>query len=307
MDEVRAADDARAEQIRAVAQKYTCMLIDLRDKWRNHLQATGTSFRDYLADGTHLNPRGRDLYAKLIGDELVRIPGHADDPAAYGTITTVAADSPAVTKGADGGLTLRFTGNRVVAVADGQGTAGASARVLLDGLPPDGQLALWAITRPSKGPAGIWMPAINRISCAKVPVEETWTLTCLPDSATDGKKLRYTVQGSVTGPDGEGWSTARFVSRSQRVIIEPADWRVAWTLEYKKATLPAGFQVTWQTYPLFARRYAPEPAGTRTLLVQGCENREHTLTLLPEEGMPGVRAFVVYAPPLKSGKAQEPR
>lgn len=296
LDDVRVADDARAELIRDVARKYNCMLIDLREKWRSHLKATGRNFRDYLADGTHLNAQGCGLYAKLIGEELLRAPKLGDNPEASGTITTVAAASPEVTKGADGGLTLRFMGNRVVAVSDGSGTAGARASVLLDGQPMDGLPELWAITRPSKGPAGIWTPAINTISFKKMPVEEEWTLTCLPGSTPDGKKLHYKLLGSVTGEDGEGLSTERFVSRSQRVIIEPSDWRVAWALGYKEATLPVGFQVTWRSYPLFARAYEPKPAGTRTLLVQGCTNQAHTLTLIPEGGALGIGAFVVHAP-----------
>lgn len=296
MDEVRPADDERAELIRAVAPEYNCMLIDLREKWRRHLKEAGTNFREYLSDGTHLNPKGCDLYAKLIGEELVRATELGDNPEASGTIATVAAASPAVTRGPDGSLMLRFTGNRVVAVSDGSGAAGARAKVLLDGQPMDGQPELWAITRPSKGPAGIWMPAVNHISFSCVPVEEEWTLTCLPDSTPDGKRLHYKLRGSVTGDDGEGLSTERFVSRSQRAIIEPSDWRVAWTLGYKKATLPAGFQVAWRSYPMFTRAYEPKPAGTRTLLVQGCVNREHTLTLVPEGGALGIGSFVVHAP-----------
>ncbi|MBM3858730.1 MAG: SGNH/GDSL hydrolase family protein [Verrucomicrobia bacterium] len=287
LHEVRTADDERAELIRAVAAKYNCILIDLRKKWRAYLQENGLNFRDFLTDGTHLNPKGCDLYAKLIGEELLRKPELGDNPTTSGTIKTVSA----------GNLTLRFTGNRVVAISDGTGTPGAKAKVLLDGKPMDGLKEFWAITRPSVGPAKIWMPAINNIGFNKPLLEEDWTLTCLPDSTPDGKKIHFKLRGSVTGDDGEGWNTERFVSRSQRAIIEPGDWRIAWTLEYKKATLPEGFKVTWRSYPLFTRIYEPKPAGTRTLLVQNCSNQPRTLTLIPEGGSLGISAFVVHAPP----------
>ena len=273
------------------------MLIDLREKWRKHLADNGIAVKDLLSDAVHLNPKGCDLYAKLIGEELVRVPELGDDPAASGTITTIAPNAPQVARGADGSLTLRFTGNRVVAVSDGTGAAGAKARVLLDGKPMDDVKELWAISRPSVGPAGIWMPAINNIAFDRPPVEEDWTLTCLPDSTPDGKKIHFKLQGSVTGDDGEGWSTELFVSRSQRAIILPTDWRVAWTLGYKKATLPEGFKVKWRSYPLFERVYEPKPAGTRTVLAQGCASQAHTLTLIPSGGALGIKAFVVYAPP----------
>jgi hypothetical protein len=191
---------------------------------------------------------------------------------------------------------MRITPTAISLTVEGTGVLGAKAKVLLDGQPMDGVKQLWAITRPSVGPAGIWMPAVNNIGFIQAPVEEEWTLTCLPDSAPDGTKIHYKLQGSATGEDGEGWSTERFVSRSGRAIIEPADWRVAWTLGYKKATLPEGFKVTWKAYPMFARAYGPKPAGARTLLMQGCLNQAHTLTLIPEGGALGIGAFVVHAP-----------
>jgi len=297
LHEVRASDDARAELIRAVAPKYNCMLIDLREKWKSHLKETGKNFRDYLSDGTHLNPKGCDLYAKLIGEELVRVPELGDNPTASGTIMTVAADSPAVTKGTDGSLTLRFTGNRVVAVSDGLGTAGVKAKVLLDGQPMEGVKELWAITRPSKGP--VWMPAINNISFETPLTLEDWVLSALPGSATNASPLHFSVSGSVTGFDGEGWSTNRFVSKSGRVIIEPADWGCTWQYTYFKKTLPENFKVTWRSYPLFAATYEPTPSETRTLLVQGCANAAHTLTLVPEGGKLGIGSFVVHAPQMR--------
>ncbi|MHB8972460.1 MAG: SGNH/GDSL hydrolase family protein [Pirellulaceae bacterium] len=166
--EVDTAHDERAVKIRAVAPKYHCMLIDLREKWRKHLADHGLAAIDLLSDTIHLNPQGCELH--------------------------------------------------------------------------------------------------------------------------------FQVQGSLTGADGAGWSTERFVSRSQRVVIEPPDWRIAWTLGYRKATLPAEFQVTWRSYPMFTCVYEPQPAGTRTLLVQGCANQTHTLTLIPAGGALGIGQFVVHAP-----------
>lgn len=295
-DELLKQADARTLKILEVADRYHTLKIDLRKKWCDYLVANSLAVTNLLSDSVHLKPAGCDVYAQFIGEELVRVPGAEGDPASSGTITTVAASGPAVKKGADGSLTLTFVGNRVVAVSDGAGASGAKARVLLDGKPMDTVKELWAVTRPSVGPAGIWMPAVNNIGFEQAPVEEAWTLTCLPDSTPDGKKIHYKVAGSVTGEDGEGWSTERFVSRSGRAVIEPSDWRVAWTLGYKKATLPEGFQVTWKAVPMFCRTYEPKPAGARTLLVQGCSNGLHTLTLVPEGGALGIAAFVVHAP-----------
>lgn len=287
--------DERCAKILEVADKYHCLKIHLRKKWCDYLIANNLPSTNLLSDSVHLKPAGCDLYAKFIAEELVRAPELGDNPVMSGTITTVAANAPEVTKGADGSLTLKFTGNRVVAVSDGTGTAGAKTKVLLDGKPMDGEKDLWAITRPSNGP--VWMPAINNISFAAPLLKEDWTLTALPDSATNARPLHFTVSGSVTGFDGEGWSTNRFVSKSGRVIIEPSDWGCSWQYTYFKKTLPKDFKVTWRSYPLFTATYEPKPAAARTVLVQGCSNAPHTLTLLPENGAPGIRAFVVHAPP----------
>ncbi len=295
-DQINTEHDARAELIRAVARKYDCMLIDLREKWRRHLADNHRAAKDFLRDTIHLTPEGCDLYARFISEELVRDPRLGDNPTTAGTITTIPLDSPQVTHLPDGTIALHFQGNRVLAVSDGSGTAGASAAVLLDGKPMAGMKELWAISRPSLGPAGIWMPAINNISCEQPPLEEDWTLTCLADSTPDGKKIHFRVEGSLTGPDGEGWNTERFVSRSGRVVIEPGDYQIAWTLGYRKATLPEGFQVTWRSYPLLTSVYHPQPAAARTLLLQGCTNQAHTLTLTGQARQLGISHFVVHAP-----------
>ena len=55
--------------------------------------------------------------------------------------------------------------------------------------------------------------------------------------------------------------------------------------------------MTWRAYPLFARQYEPQAAGTRALLVQGCTNQAHTLTLIPQDSPLGISEFVLHAPP----------
>ena len=148
----------------------------------------------------------------------------------------------------------------------------------------DGVREFWAISRPSVGPAGIWMPAINNIDFEVPFSKRTGRSPAFPIPSLTGRESTFECSGSVTGEDGEGWSHERFVSRSKRAIIEPADWRIAWTLGYRKATLPVDFQVTWRSYPLFAPATNRKPTGTRTVLVQGCTNEAHTLTLSSRRG-----------------------
>ncbi len=288
-------DDSHSAQIRNVAKKYDCMLVDVRTKWKQHLEETDTEADDLLRDSVHLNQDGCDLLAKYISEELVRIPELGDGNSSSGRISTVEIDSPAVTRHKDGTLQLRFHGNRVDAIA-----AGASAPIdcdlNLDGKQVAEHKELWGASRPSKGP-DIWMPAIKRVSFDTVPVAEEWTLTALPDSSADGKRIHFKVSGSVTGDDGEGWSDEPFVSNSGRVVIKPADWHIAWPLQYRQKILPEGFTVTWKTYPLHAANFPSLKDGESVVLAQGMRNCEHTLTISPADN---IQAFRIYRPGMKA-------
>ena len=284
--------DARIVAIRAIAKKYDCLLIDVRKKWIAYLKEKQLPPKALLSDGVHLNSDGIKLMASYITPELVRVPGLATTRQA-GTVTDVPLDSPAVTRDEAGNLTLTFTGNRVVAISGGGGAG--TAEVLLDGEAMASRPELWAVTRPSTGPQ-IWMPAIKQIGFEKALLTEDWALTCLSDSTPDAKKVHFKVAGSKTGDDGDGFSDAKFVSKSGRVVIEPADWHLAWSLGYKKLELPAGFQVKWKTYPLFTARYESQPAGAETVLVQNCAIASHKLTLKGSPGKSGITGFRVYAP-----------
>lgn len=284
--------DARIEAIRDIAKRYDCMLIDVRKKWIAHLKENSLEPTALLRDSVHLNDDGVKLLADFIAPELLAVPGLKTTPQA-GTVTSIASNAPVIQRQADGSLTLPFTGNRVVAIAGDGGSA--TVEVLLDDEPLAGRRACWAVSRPSKAPR-MWMPAIKQVSFEQPPVAEDWTLTCLPESSADGKRVRFRVEGSVTGADGEGLSDERFVSRSGRVVIEPADWHLAWCLQYKKLELPAGFQVTWKTYPQFVSAYEPQPPGTETVLVQHCSNEQHRLTLRGATARSGITAFRIDAP-----------
>lgn len=284
--------DRRIVAIRGIARKYDCLLIDVRKKWIAHLKEKNLDPKALLRDGVHLNDDGIKLMASFIAPELVRVPELATTAQA-GTVTEVPLDSPSVARDAAGNLTLSFIGNRVVAISGGAGRH--AAEVLLDGEAMSGRPELWAVTRPSTGPK-IWMPAIKQIAFDNALLPEEWTLTCLPDSTPDATKIHFQVAGSKTGEDGEGFSNARFVSKSGRVVIDPDDWHLVWSLKYKMIPLPAGFQVKWKTYPLFTANYEPQPAGTEAVLVQNCTNASHKLTLKGSAEEVGIVAFRVYAP-----------
>ena len=107
------------------------------------------------------------------------------------------------------------------------------------------------------------------------------------------KPLRYKVEGSATGFDGEGSSDTTFVSASGRVRIPPEAFDDYFS--YQKLRPAPGREIRWRTYPLFATRYAPTVKGARTVIVQGCENGRHTLSFRGK-GNPGISKLIVHEP-----------
>jgi hypothetical protein len=154
------------------------------------------------------------------------------------------------------------------------------------------------------------MPMIYRVTFDALPVKEDWTLTYLDGTDPWGKPVHYKVEGSVTGFDGEGWSTNAFTSASKRAVIAKDAYHFTWQYDYfvkknvdkkpelmKKAAKP-GDKITWKTLPLFADPFVAQKAGERSVLVQNCPNGKHVLEIRPKKGgkLPGIEKFIIYSP-----------
>ena len=296
-------DDQYSEGIRRIAQKHDCMLVDVRKAWKQHLADSGKAASDFLRDSVHLNAAGEKLLGDIIKAELLRTNEHGENGEAEAQILDVPLDSDAVTIGENGEISLSFEGNRVVALSDGSNPSSELA-VRLDGREMKTFAGAWAATRPSK--SANWMPAIRHVALGEDPVAETWTVTCLPDSAADGTKIHFRLSGSVTGDDGEGWSTEDFVSNSGRIRIARTDWNIAFPLKLRKMSLPENFQVRWKVYPLFTGTFAPGEKAAENMLVQGIPNGKHTLTITPTEKRKpiGIQKFKIYRPQAALARSQ---
>ena len=292
-----AARDARTKGIAEIAARYNTMYVDLNKKWCEMLIDNNWAVTNMLADGIHMNGTSPALakYAQFLYEDMVRLPGAKAEPEVSGLIEEIPLSDKRVKKRANGTLELAFEGNRVVAVSDGKGKAGKGAKLLLDGKAPATYPELWYTTKPGTGP--MWMPFVDHVDIDAPAVAEKWTLTFLEGTTPDANPIHYKVEGSVTGPDGEGWTTNRFRSASGRAVLDPKDINCVWQYQYSKKQAKPGFQVKWETAPLFADPYVPQPADARTTLVQNCANGRHVLTLDPGKGgKPGIRGFIVYRP-----------
>jgi len=231
---VAAAHDKESEMIRDIAARYDCELVEVREEWKRHLADNGLEIKDLLGDDIHLNDRGCDLMAELVWQHLQYDPAFANPHAEWIRHMPVA---PA----ADGSITVEFRGNRVDIVADTPVAGMGTARLLIDDRPPSANPRAYAFTRPTAAP-GVWWPAVYTIASEHPePRAETWTLT-VTDVPAEGP-FRFTVAGSVTGPDGVGTSNERFVSNSRRIVIEAGDYGIDSAEKYTKKKCPVGFEI----------------------------------------------------------------
>ena len=106
----------------------------------------------------------------------------------------------------------------------------------------------FSYTRPTLTWDADW-PCLNRVEWATKPVAEDWRLR-ITEAAADLSSFRFSLEGSVTGADGGGVSTEKFVSKSGRVVIHPEDWAMKRSYDLRKQPMPADWEVWWSTLPV---------------------------------------------------------
>ncbi|CAN5569909.1 hypothetical protein BH11ARM2_BH11ARM2_14120 [soil metagenome] len=261
--------DAHVGWLRDLARRDRLGFVDVRTPWQTYLKDHALPASSLLTDGVHLNAKGCDLMASLVAPALVYNSKLPVD-------RTLVRESPAK---AD----QEIEGNRIELVG------GAGLKVLIDGKPPSQHPELVAAERPSEGFA-IDVPALQRVDSPTPPIPEDWTVT-LTEIAPDVSHWRFRVEGSKTGPDGEGASDAPFVSKSGRVAFGPGDWYVREAFGIVHQRPPEGFQVHWRTV---LRGVDVVPASkTPVTLASGLAKGIHRLKLV---GNVKDARIIVYRP-----------
>jgi hypothetical protein len=268
-------------------------LLNQRVLWRQYLNENHIAPSQLLKDGVHLNAWGCHVMAQLVEQHLVY---HPDEPKAWSSLV-----KDVLPQWSGNRLELSFTGNRVDLVPTAA-DAGRRVRVLIDGKAPSTIPELYGVTRVSPWPNTNW-PLILRTT-AKSPLQlEDWTVK-FHNASEDGKSFTFEVEGSKTGPDGDGRSDASFVSRSGRVAIEPEDWNLAYCKAVFKSPIPADLNATWTVVPHFIDEPVFSPLTDPTIetavtVAQGLTNGPHHLVLEAAPGSkPTLKAIRIYRPPL---------
>jgi hypothetical protein len=221
------------------AAKYDACRADIHELWKTYLKDQHLKAADLLRDGVHLNAQGEWLMAELLKSYLAPLPPKEG----YNPMNESRARTVPVSLSNDqSSLRLEFTGTRADLIFKEKAKGGVA--VVVDGKSPSAIPELYAFTRVSAFPASDW-PVLLRVSSKAPLVAEEWSLK-IDQTSPDGKVCHFTLHGSVTGEDGEGSSTNRFISKSGRVVIEPDDWNVAYSVAVFKRALPGNHTATWR-------------------------------------------------------------
>jgi hypothetical protein len=270
--------------------------------WKAYLKAHTLKAADLLRDGVHLNAQGEWLMAELLKTYLAPLPPKAAyDPLNEPRVRTVALQPSAGQES----LRLEFTGTRADLIFKPKSKAKETISVLVDGKPPSAIPELYGFTRVSAFPMTDW-PVLLRVEAASPLVVEDWSLK-IDRASPDGKLCHFSVRGSATGEDGEGFSTNRFVSRSGRVVVEPADWNVAYSVAVFKRPVPENYTATWRATLRGADTVEPPAAtpGTEACVTvaQGLPPGRHVLELRGAYLAEQIQAARFYCPSGNPGRA----
>jgi hypothetical protein len=286
----------------ATAAKYDACRADIHELWKAYLRAHTLKAADLLRDGVHLNAQGEWLMAELLKACLAPLPPKAGyDPLNEPRVQTVALRRSS----AQESLRVEFTGTRADLLFKPK--AKGTISVLVDGKPPSAIPGLYGFTRVSAFPMSDW-PVLLRVEAAAPLVAEGWSLK-IDQASPDGKLCHFSLRGSATGEDGEGFSTNRFVSRSGRVVVDPADWNLAYCVAVFKRPVPQNYTATWRATLRGADTVEPPAAtpGTEACVTvaQGLPPGRHWLELHGADLAGQLQAARFYCPSANPAKAAE--
>ena len=270
-----------------------CALADVRGYWKEYCRVRGRRASDLLADPTHPNEEGNHVLAAAVLAYL--LPGDsagAVDPWNAEKVREVRI--PREPARPLQRMTLEFTGSRVDAIADGDGTL--PVQVWVDGRKPSAIPEIRYFGRSTMVPGRPW-PAFTTVESVASRVPELWTVRVL--RMTPGNQFaEFELHGSETGFDGVGSSRSNFVSNSGRVVITPGSWNLGLALNAQGMGLPPDYRIEWRCAwtgtDAFTPRVPREEGWEQPVtLVAGLPDGVHRLELEGEslEALAALRVF----------------
>jgi hypothetical protein len=340
-------------QIREICRRHGVEFVENRRELAEYLQRAGLTPNDLLWDHVHQNLHGQmrvwDNVARHIAkpDRFDYAPESRERRIAVVTPVATATEQLSFWGGCGGWnaiggaaqtgvagarLKVRFVGNRID-VLGRRMPGGGSVKLFIDGIPAE-RAPVFATTFIQAKAATPKRPFVHNVQdCAPHAVDlgaklvpQTWTITMTSDVGD------YRLQGSVTGPDGEGNLARPFHSRSGQIGIDPRFWRegrveihgrpvvqrhgkpvvdfgvTAVPVVYENGQPVAYGDVQGDTFTFDVYRCArgtlsfrgAKPGPLAEPLVRSLPNGEHTLEIVAAgDGLVTIEGLYVFQPPEK--------
>lgn len=281
----------------ALAEKYKCDLINIRDPWKQYLRDNKLDTSKLLSDAVHLNDYGNYLMAEMIKPLFTFKSKYKDDP--FKLVSRFVPGKDIKLKN------MEFDGNRVDLVLGEFSENCAQTDILVDGKKPSQFQGTYYMSRPtnSKGEAWPWnLPAMIRISHIAPWISEDWFLK-FTEAKPPYNDFRYEIWGSVTGKDGSGNGSQDLISPSGRIIIykgdaeEGGDWHLKRSYKVLKTTVNEDDTIRWKTFSISTDMLDYTMSRKTVTIYQGLTNSPHLITLSSngKKAMP-VKEIIVYRP-----------
>jgi len=271
--------------IPALAKKYDCQLIKIRDPWKAYLQQNDLEYKALLKDNVHLNDHGNFLMAELIKPYLAR----QNAPENFETDLIQTLEIGKDLQIHNNRIKHLFYGNRAELVFEITESSAADFEIgiRIDRKPPSQIADTYFQSRPynENGDGFPWnmgsMIATNQISDW---VEEKWKLE-FKQIGNPYDTFTYEITGSETGFDGSGSNMHDFISHSGRVVIraggveEGGDWHVARSHKVLGTETSSGDEIFWNTYSISKDRIKTLEQNP-VVVFQGTLNDYHEIELI---------------------------
>ena len=293
-------DEMSYHKIPALAKKYGLALEPQRTWWREYLLREHIEPSSLLVDGLHPNARGKALMAAFFNqffDNLVdNWRGQTER-----NVTSIPEPTSGHLRGQEA---IVFNGSRIEMLMSKPVITWPA--VTIDGGASEELDGCYQVTRTTPTPTAPDWPAIRRITLQHDHTPEEWTVT-LNRISLDQKSFDFSVNGSVSGEQGDGNSAENFVAKSGKLRIEAKDWMIEPAFELTHIPITPPFAVRWSVD--YDCGNDPEVIdlgnGTtqyRYVVAMGLTNASHQAKLSPPlTGLDGLTEIRIYRPPLEVG------
>jgi hypothetical protein len=293
-------DEMSYHKIPAFAKKYGAAVEPQRAWWRDYLLQNQMDPKLLLMiDGLHPNEKGNELIAGFFNRYFDNLVKHWNGQTEQ-NVLSIRPD--AATHFSDGMETVNFDGSRLEMISNQPLTAWPS--VTIDERPPTDIDGCYQVTRSSPLKSVPDWPALRRITLLHDHTAEDWTAT-ITNITPDQKLVDFTVRASITGDEGAGNSSRKYVSKSGQLSIDGDDWMFEWGYSFKHIPLQIPSEVHWTVQYICSGKPEVIDFGNgmtqyRYVLGAALSNGKHTAKLsLPSNNLADAVEFRAYKPPLE--------